>query len=192
MNNNNNSNNNTAAVDTAAAAAAAAEKELESGELTVIATAAAQLQQPRAKYAGAGEYLINLGRGTLATLIKDFTPPKSEKKAAGWAAPKMPAGLTRVKIVCASYAARAIAGADIADGDKITPTYGVHTSRYTLRLSFGGKTALLTDFAARVGLEVGEEKKYYSTGAARLDKMVTLWKLMRDAWNLNAKGEPKK
>ena len=187
---NNNSNNNTAAaaVDTAAAAAA----ELESGEFAVIATDAAKLQQSRAKYASAGEYLIHLGKGTLATLIKDFTPPKSGKKAAVWTAPKMPAGLTRVKIVCASYAARAIAGADVVTGDKITPTYGVHTSKYTLRLSFGAKSTLLTDFAARGGLEVGGEKKYYSTGAARIDKMVTLWGLMREAWNLNAKGEPKK
>lgn len=188
-----------AAVDKAAALAAEATGELENGEFSHISDAVAALRQTSAKYAGAGEYLVNLGKGTLATLIKDFTPPKSEKKASVWVAPKMPADLMRVKIVCASYSARAIAGADIMDGEAIKPTYGVHSTRYTLRLTFRSPgaalpyTVLLTDFAARTGFAADNgARKYYSTGAARLDKMVILFKLMREAWGLNAKGEPKK
>lgn len=195
MNKENTNNAAAAAVDSAAAVAAAAAAELENGEFAVVSDAVAKLQTTTARYAryaGAGEYLVNVGKGTFSTLIRDFTPPKSEKKAAIWGAPKIPAGLTRVKIVCASYAARAIAGADITDGDTVKPTHGVHTSRYTLRLTFGDRAVLLTDFAARTGFDADGKRKYYSTGAARLDKMVALLKLMREAWDLNAKGEPKK
>lgn len=181
----------TAAIQAALEQAAAAAVEL-SGEATPTITQAAvttlALRAPN--YARAGEYLVNVGKGTLTSLTKAFTPPRSEKKLAGWSAPEMPNGLKRVKIVAYQYGVRAVEGTDTVDAatGKTSVVQGVHSTRYTLRFTFASGDKYLPQFAASTGF--GGE--YYAVGPARLDKMVTLWQLMRDAWNLNAKGEPKK
>ena len=144
---------------------------------TVTQAAADALATPTLHYARAGEYLVNVGKGTLSSLIKAFTPPK--KAAADWRAPEMPNGLARAKIVAYQYGVR-----DIRD---TTGIKGVHSTRYTLRFTFAGGDKCLPQFAANTGFG----GVFYAVGPARLDKMVALWGLMREAWGLNAKGEPK-
>ena len=167
-----------AAVDAALEQAAAAAAELD-GEATPTVTQAAvdALETPTMHYARAGEYLVNVGKGTLSSLIKAFTPPK--KSAADWKAPVVPSGMQRVKIVAYQYGVR-----DIRDTSGVK---GVHSTRYTLRFTFASGDKYLPQFAANTGFS----GVFYAVGPARLDKMVALWGLMRDAWNLNAKGEPK-
>ena len=180
-----------AAVTAALEQAAAAATELD-GEATPTITQAAvstlTLRTPN--FARAGEYLVNVGKGTLSSLTKAFTPPQSEKKLAGWSAPPMPNGLARVKIVAYQYGVRAVEGTDTVDAatGKTSVVQGVHSTRYTLRFTFAGGDKYLPQFAASTGFG----GVFYAVGPARLDKMVTLWQLMRDAWGLNAKGEPKR
>lgn len=178
------------AVTAALEQAAAAKAEL-SGEATPTITQAAvtALTLHAPNFARAGEYLVNVGKGTLSSLTKAFTPPRSEKKLAGWSAPAMPNGLKRVKIVAYQYGVRAIEGTDTVDAatGKTSVVQGVHSTRYTLRFTFASGDKYLPQFAANTGLN----GVFYAVGPARLDKMVALWGLMRDAWNLNAKGEPK-
>lgn len=167
-----------AAVNAAKEQAAAAAAELD-GEATPTVTQAAvdALETPTMHYARAGEYLVNVGKGTLTSLTKAFTAPK--KAAADWRAPAVPSGLRRVKIVAYQYGVR-----DIRDTSGIK---GVHSTRYTLRFTFAGGDKYLPQFAANTGFG----GVFYAVGPARLDKMVALWGLMREAWNLNAKGETK-
>ncbi len=178
------------AVNAALEQAAAAAAELD-GEATPTVTQAAvtalTLRAPN--FARVGEYLVNVGKGTLSSLTKAFTPPQSEKKLAGWSAPAVPNGLKRVKIVAYQYGVRAIEGTDTVDAatGKTSVVQGVHSTRYTLRFTFASGDKYLPQFAANTGFS----GVFYAVGPARLDKMVALWGLMRDAWNLNAKGEPK-
>lgn len=175
-----------AMIDCALEQSAAAASELDgNAEPTITKAACDILAKRHEKYAVAGEYLVSLGKGSLGALIKAFTPPKSATKLLGWSAPAMPAGLKRVKIVAYQYGVRDIIGTGDADTD---PTKGVHSTRYTLRLTFAAGDKFLPDYAAHTGF--GGE--HYAVGPARLDKMVGLWGLMREAWGLNAKGEPKK
>ena len=167
-----------AAVEAAKEQAAAAAAEFDGDATPTVTQAAVEtLQTPTTHYARAGEYLANVGKGTLSSLVKAFTPPK--KAAADWRAPALPSGLQRAKIVAYQYGVR-----DIRDTSGIK---GVHSTRYTLRFTFASGDKYLPDYAAHTGF--GGE--FYAVGPARLDKMVTLWKLMRDAWGLNAKGEIK-